>query len=103
MIAKSKAPHLNREQRRHHKRFAMTLLPSGSGMPWLLMGLMLRGGYMAPGYGIKDLSTGKLVGEKEPLVSLSGARIWPNGKGHAEPKPGLLAKAGRFFRRMIGV
>jgi hypothetical protein len=86
MIPKNKAPGLNREQRRHPKRYAMTALPKGSGMPWLLMGLLYRGGYM-----------GKV---EEP-----GAFAFPDKPAMPTPprSPGLLARlAGRVSRWFKG-
>jgi hypothetical protein len=44
MIDKRKAPHLNRQQRRHPVRDSK--VSRSFGLPWLLMGLLIRGGYI---------------------------------------------------------
>lgn len=74
MIPKRKEPTWNRERRRHPKRFASLSLPSGSGMPWLLYGLMRRGGFMA----------GEQISVARPLPSTGGksfvSRLWAKAK-----------------------
>lgn len=92
MIPKAKAPGLNREQRRHPERYRMTSVGKQYGMPWLLMGLLRRGGYMGEGVGIMDLSTGQMVGGPNVLRPAPAPSA----------KPGFLAKVGRFFRRLTG-
>lgn len=82
MIPKFKAPHLNRAQRRHPARLLQApTLPAGSGMPWLLYGLLQRGGY--------------LVGNPLPPTA-------PIVRGPNDESDGFIARASRFFRKLIG-
>jgi hypothetical protein len=47
MLSKTKYPMLNRQQRRHPKRFIAQTIGKGwnAGGSWLLAGLMIRGGF----------------------------------------------------------
>lgn len=48
MLAKSKHPALNRHQRRHPSKYAQAGKITGvTSLPWLLWGMMARGGYLA--------------------------------------------------------
>lgn len=84
MIPKSKAPHLSRAHRRHPERLRAALMQTPKAMPWLLYGLMRRGGY--------------LLGEQ--IEAVEGKRAPINAAPQA--KPGLIAKAKSFFNRMMG-
>lgn len=85
MIPKHKAPHLNRAQRRHPEKLTMQQLPKGEAMPWLLYGLLRKGGYMA-GINLAD------------YAGTYGGYLPDPPKGFEA----ILAKARRFFNRIIG-
>jgi hypothetical protein len=49
-LTKKQFPWLNRQQRRHPKALSrkMTAATQGNAVPWLLYGLLVRGGFVKP-------------------------------------------------------
>lgn len=50
MLSKSRHPHKNRHQRRHPEKYEQHKATGANALPWLLWGLLTRGGYVGSLY-----------------------------------------------------